>query len=67
MAVQGFWCFAGLWPQLERDGKAKTDPVTGKILYVPVIEWASKELRDRFSEAVLSAIRNAGHRLGDES
>jgi hypothetical protein len=36
--------------------KHKTDP-NGKPGYAPVAEWRSRELRDRFSEVVIAAIR----------
>ena len=49
------WAQAPAKPQLDRDGIAKRDP-TGKVAYVPVIEWADREAADRFSEAVIAAV-----------
>ena len=43
-------------PVLDRDGKQKIDP-DGKPAYAPVAEWRSRELRDRFSDVVIEAIR----------
>ena len=50
-------------PQLDRDGKPRLDPVTGKALYASIIEWPDRDTRDRVSEAVISAVREAGHRI----
>lgn len=38
------------------DGKALLDD-RGKQRYVPIIEWTSKQASDRFSAAVVAAIR----------
>jgi hypothetical protein len=54
-------------PQLDRDNQARLDPSTGKVLYAALLEWRDRELRDRFSAAVIAALREAGHRLGDAS
>ena len=43
-------------PVLDRDGKQKIDH-DGKPAYAPVAEWRSRELRDRFSDVVIEAIR----------
>jgi hypothetical protein len=42
-------------PLLQADGSAKRGQ-NGKPTYVPVMEWASKEAADRFSDAVIAAI-----------
>lgn len=39
-----------------KDGRATTDE-RGKIRYVPMMEWADKETRDAFSDAVVAAVR----------
>ena len=41
-----------------RDGVAMKD-ATGKLRYSPIIEFTSKEIRDKFSEAVIAAIRES--------
>jgi hypothetical protein len=43
-------------PVVDRNGKHKTES-NGKLAYAPVIEWRSRQLSDRFSEAVIEAIR----------
>jgi hypothetical protein len=50
------WVSLPAKPVLDRDGQHKADP-NGKPAYAPVAEWRSRELRDRFSEAVIAAIR----------
>jgi hypothetical protein len=50
------WVSLPAKPVLDRDGNHKTDP-NGKPAYAPVAEWRSRELRDRFSEVVIAAIR----------
>lgn len=42
-------------PMIDRDGNAMRDD-TGKIRYVPLLEWATKESGNRFSEAVIAAV-----------
>ena len=42
-------------PLIQADGTAKRGP-NGKPVYVPMLEWVSKEAADRFSEAVISAV-----------
>lgn len=39
-----------------KDGRATTDE-RGKVRYVPMMEWADKEARDAFSDAVVRAVR----------
>jgi hypothetical protein len=43
-------------PVLDRDGLQKTD-VRGKPAYAAILEWRSRDLSERFSEAVITAIR----------
>jgi hypothetical protein len=50
-------------PQIDREGNQRTD-INGKAQYVSILEWRDRDLRDRFSEAVISGIRESGHRLG---
>lgn len=42
-------------PMIDRDGNAMRSP-EGKMKYVPLLEWATRESSDRFSEAVIAAI-----------
>lgn len=42
-------------PQIDRDGNTKRDE-KGKVAYVPVVELASREAYDLFSEAVIAAV-----------
>jgi len=44
-------------PQLDREGKQRRDPATGKALYAPVVELKGKEPRERFQTAALEAVR----------
>ena len=57
-------CTAGRWwaspaskPVLDRDGKHKRD-LSGRGEYLPIVSFASRELRDLFSDAVISALRD---------
>jgi hypothetical protein len=43
---------------VDRDGVALKDQ-KGKIRYVPVIEFTSKKIRNRWSDAVIEAMRAA--------
>ena len=43
-------------PQIGRDGTVMKDQ-TGKIKYTPIIEFTSKEVRDRWSAQVIEALR----------
>jgi hypothetical protein len=49
------WAAPPARPQLSKDGAAIKD-AAGKIQYSPIIEFASREARDRFSAAVISAV-----------
>ena len=53
---RGPWASPPSKPMIGRDGTALTDD-KGKLRYSPVIEFASKEVRDRFSAAVVAALR----------
>jgi hypothetical protein len=53
-----WWASCASKPMLGRDGVAIKD-ATGKIKYSPVVSFASKELRDKFSAAVIDAMRLA--------
>jgi len=40
------------------EGRRKLD-INGKPTYVPVFEWRTRELRERFPEAVVALVRQA--------
>jgi hypothetical protein len=52
------WALPSSKARLSRDGTALKDDA-GKIQYSPVVGFASKELRDKFSNAVIEAVRLA--------
>lgn len=43
-------------PMIGADGVAKRDDGTGKVKYVPILEWPDRATADRFSAAVIEAI-----------
>jgi hypothetical protein len=53
------WASPPSRPMLNRDGIALRDAATGKIRYSPIISFSSKELRYRFSDAIIEAMRLA--------
>ena len=55
---RGPWASPPSKPMIDRDGQAMKDS-KGKIRYTPLIEFTSKEIRDRFSSAVIEAMRAA--------
>ncbi|HKM72065.1 MAG TPA: hypothetical protein VJX94_18745 [Stellaceae bacterium] len=52
------WATLPATPQLGHEGQQKRD-ASGTALYVPVLEWRSRELTDRFSAAVAALVRSA--------
>lgn len=54
----GAWAALPSKPELDREGRRKTD-INGRAIYAPVAEWRTRELSDRFSEAVVAAVRRA--------
>ncbi len=52
------WASPASKPVLNRDGVATRDS-TGKIRYVPVVSFARRDLRDRFSNGVIEALRGS--------
>jgi hypothetical protein len=52
------WASLPSKPVLDRDGRQKID-ANGKPTYAGILEWRSRELSERFSEAVVRAIRQA--------
>jgi hypothetical protein len=51
-----WWVSPAAKPMLNRDGQHIKDHA-GKPMWSPVVSFASKELRDKFSAAVLGALR----------
>jgi hypothetical protein len=49
------WAQLPAKPQL-KDGALVKDPATGKVAYTPVMDFASREVRDAFSAAVVRAV-----------
>jgi DNA-binding cell septation regulator SpoVG len=56
---KGPWASPPSKPMIDRDGAAMKDARTGKIRYSPLIEFTSKEVRDRFSAGVIEGLRAA--------
>jgi hypothetical protein len=60
------WAVAPSKPMLDRNG-VQVKNATGKPLCVPIVTFASRELRDRFSAAVIDAVRAAHPRVLDHA
>ncbi len=54
----GAWASPPSKPMIGRDGVVMKDSV-GKVKYSPIIEFASKEIRNRWSDAVIAAMKVA--------
>ena len=52
------WAAPASKPMIDRNGMVMKDQ-GGKIKYAPIIEFTSKVLRDKFSKAVIDALRAA--------
>jgi len=55
---KGPWASPPSKPMVDRTGAVMKD-ANGKVRYVPIIEFTSKEIRDRWSAAVIAAMREA--------
>jgi DNA-binding cell septation regulator SpoVG len=53
---RGPWASPPSKPMIDRDGVAMKD-AAGKVRYSPIIEFTSKEVRERFSAAVIDGLR----------
>ena len=42
---------------LDRDKRVVLDETSGKLKYAPVMQWDNAEVRTRFSDAAIQAIR----------
>ena len=49
------WASLPSKPLIDREGVALRD-LSGKVRYSPIAEWADREMRDAFSEAVCTAV-----------
>ena len=52
------WASPASKPMLNRDGVQMKD-AAGKGLWTPIVSFASRELRDKFSAAIIEALRAA--------
>ena len=55
---RGPWASPPSKPMIGRDGTAIKD-AAGKARYTPIVEFASKDIRERFSAGVVEAMRAA--------
>jgi hypothetical protein len=62
IGANGAWATLPSKPELDGEGHRKTD-VIGKPTWAPVLEWRTRELRDRFADSVIALVRQA--HLGD--
>jgi DNA-binding cell septation regulator SpoVG len=53
---RGPWASPPSKPMIDRDGAVMKD-AAGKIRYVPIIDFVSKDVRNKFSAAVIEAMR----------
>jgi DNA-binding cell septation regulator SpoVG len=56
--ASGPWAAMPRRVQVDRNGVALRDS-EGRVKYAPIIEFATRELRDRFSSEVIAALRAA--------
>lgn len=55
---RGPWASPPSKPMIDRDGAAMKDG-NGKVRYSPLVEFTSKDVRERFSAAVIDGLRAA--------
>jgi hypothetical protein len=53
-----WWASPASKPQINRDGVCLRGK-DGRILYIPIVSFSSRELRDKFSTGVIDAMRLA--------
>jgi hypothetical protein len=58
------WANLPAKPMIGQDGKPQRDD-RGKIKYVPLLEWESREASDKFSEEVIAAVEREYPRSTD--
>ena len=56
---RGFWASPPSKPQIGSDGVVIKDSSTGKVRYTPLIDFASREHRNRWSQAVVDALQTS--------
>jgi hypothetical protein len=68
----GLYCKDGRWwvsppskPRVGRDGQQMRDP-NGKVLWQALVSFASRELSDRWSEAIIATLRQSHPALFNE-
>jgi hypothetical protein len=54
----GVWAALPAKPEIDREGRCRSGP-GGARLYVPVVEWRSRKLREAFSVRVVSLVKAA--------
>lgn len=54
----GPWATLPSKPELDSEGHRKLD-INGKPTWAPVLEWRTRELRERFADAVVALVRQA--------
>ena len=59
---KGPWASPPSKPMIGRDGTVMKDDA-GKVRYVPIIEFTSKDVRNRWSDSVIEAMRAAHHEV----
>lgn len=55
---RGPWASPPSKPMVGRDGAVLKDD-KGKVRYSPIIEFATKEIRNRWSDSIIAAMRDA--------
>lgn len=58
VGTNGPWAALPAKPELDRDSRRKLD-INGKPTWSPVLEWRTRELANKFSDAVVAAVRQA--------
>ena len=56
--TNGPWASPPSKPMIDRDGQALREP-NGKLKYSPVVDFKDKHTRERFSQAVIAAMRTS--------
>jgi hypothetical protein len=56
VGAKGAWATLPVKPQLDRDGRQRNG-ADGKPSYVPILEWRSRDLAERWSKSVVDLVR----------
>jgi hypothetical protein len=54
----GPWATLPQKPEFDSEGRRRLD-INGKPTWSPVLEWRTRDIRDKFSEGIIAAIRQA--------